>query len=385
MIKRVLQQKITQEIGRGKVIILLGPRQVGKTTLVETILDDLSVEYTYYSGDDPTVDGLFRDKGREELRELARGNRIVFVDEAQRIRDIGLRLKLLVDNYPDIQFIVTGSSSLDLARGVNEPLTGRKYQHYLYPISYAEYAGEVGRSIARQNLPDRLVYGFYPEVILAEGAGRSTLQLIAESYLYKDILALEDIRKPDLLTNLLQALALQVGSEVSYNELAKLLRVDAQTVERYVALLEQAFVIFRLRALARNPRKEISRGRKVYFWDNGIRNALLNNFEPMTRRTDRGALWENFIVSERLKAQQYHDRYGSSYFWRNYDQAEVDYVEVYDGRHLAYKIKWNPRRKGQVPRAFLNAYERSEGKVITPSNFEAFLLVQGATKEELPE
>jgi predicted AAA+ superfamily ATPase len=229
------------------------------------------------------------------------------------------------------------------------------------------------------------VYGFYPEVITATGDGRETLSLLSESYLYKDILALEDIRKPDLLANLLEALALQVGSQVSYNELAKLLRVDAQTVERYITLLEQAFVIFRLRALARNPRKEISRSRKIYFWDNGIRNALLNSFARMDGRTDRGPLWENFIVSERLKARHYHDRYGSSFFWRNYDQAEVDYIEVYDGRHIGYEIKWNPRRKGRVPRAFLRAYERSEGNVITPQNFEAFLSVRGATDERLPD
>ncbi len=292
---------------------------------------------------------------------------------AQRIDEIGLKLKILIDTQPETQLLVTGSSSLELSFGVNESLTGRKFQHFMYPLSFEEISHSQGQAQALDGLELRLLYGSYPEVVNQAGSERRYLDLIVDSYLYKDLLYQETVRRVDLLKKILQALALQLGSEVSYNEVAKTVGADPATVEHYISLLEQAFVIFRLPSLSRNLRSEIKRGRKIYFWDNGVRNALIANFSPLHLRQDKGALWENFLVSERQKIKQYHQRYSNDYFWRTYTQQKIDYIEESDGLLHAFEFKWNPRKRASFPKSFREAYPDAETQTISQDNFIPFL------------
>ena len=317
---------------------------------------------------------LFAERNATSLRTLLGSNRLVIIDEAQNIPEIGLKLKLLVDTYPEIQLMVTGSSSLDLAHGVNESLTGRKYEYNLFPISFEELQQQLGSLAARTQLEPRLVYGFYPEVINSPDEQEEVLLALSSSYLYKDILNLENIRRVDLLRKILQALAFQVGSEVSYQEIGRTVQADNQTVERYIDLLEQAFIIFRLSSLSRNLRNEIKRGRKVYFWDNGIRNALISNFIPFALRQDKGALWENFLVSERQKRNHYRRYHTNRYFWRTHQQQEIDYIEERNGILRAFEFKWNAKRPLRAPNTFTQAYPDSEFVTVTQENFESFVM-----------
>ncbi|MEM9259590.1 MAG: ATP-binding protein, partial [Bacteroidota bacterium] len=310
----------------------------------------------------------------EQLKSLVGKKPLVIIDEAQRITEIGLKLKILVDEIPETQLLVTGSSALELSFGVNESLTGRKFEHYMYPITYEELHYELGAIRVLDGLEQRLIYGSYPEIINEAGQERRYLELIVDSYLYKDLLHQPAIRRVDLLRKILQALAFQVGSEVSYNEVAKTVGADRGTVEFYIDLLEKAFVIFRLSSLSRNLRNEIKQGRKIYFWDNGIRNALIANFSPIALRQDIGALWENFLVSERQKVKRYQQQYSNDYFWRTYAQQEIDYLEEADGGIQAYEFKWNPRKRHRFPKTFLAAYPNATTQIISRDNYLPFVL-----------
>ncbi len=372
MITRQLEALIQNRWDSGKVIIVLGPRQVGKTTLLEHICKQ-NGEYTFMNGDDIDTQNRLEINNEEQLKRLLSGKTTVFIDEAQRIKNIGLTLKIIHDRLKHIRLVVSGSSALELGSSIIEPLTGRKWEYHLFPISWGELVQHKTYWNALQQLETRLIYGMYPEAINQEGQEEEVLRQIAGSYLYKDLLNFQGIRKPDMLSKLLTALALQVGSEVSYNELSNTLRIDRATIEQYIGLLEQAFVVFRLQPFSRNLRNEISSSRKIYFYDNGIRNAIIGNFNPLALRTDTGALWENFLISERMKANHYRQAYGNRYFWRTHAQQEIDYIEEYDGGLHAYEFKWNPKAKAKFSKTFTDAYPTATTQLITRDNFDAFL------------
>jgi predicted AAA+ superfamily ATPase len=300
---------------------------------------------------------------------------LVFIDEAQRVKNIGLTLKLFTDKIPNVQVIVTGSSSLDLANEINEPLTGRKFEYLMLPFSTGELVAYRDETHERRLLEHRLIYGFYPEVVSHPGSEANTLRELSKSYLYKDIFTFREIRKPELLEKLLKALAFQTGQEVSYHELGQTTGSDQLTVQRYLDLLEKSFVIFRLSSFSRNLRQELTRSRKIYFYDNGIRNAIINNFQMPEFRDDTGALWENFLLSERLKALQSAQKFPNTYFWRTKQGQELDYVEESEGQLHAFEFKWNPKRKSKRPAAFFDAYENASFETIHRENYLSFLKI----------
>ncbi len=374
MIHRHLQNIIEGYLFKKKAIIIYGARQTGKTTLVEQLLEPYRKDILFLNGDDADVRQMFSDLNSTKLIPVIGKSKIVVLDEAQRIPETGLALKIIHDNFKDVQLIATGSSSFELADKINEPLTGRKYDFMLYPFSFGEMADHHGFLTEKRLLEHRLIYGYYPDIALHIGQEVKLLKSLASSYLYKDLLMLDTIKKPVLLDKILSALALQVGNEVSYNELAQLLNSDKETIEKYIDLLGKACIIFRLGALSRNARNEIKQGRKIYFYDNGIRNAILGNFSPLTSRSDKGALWENFLVSERFKFLGNNERDVRSYFWRTTQQQEIDYIEEHPDRFLAWEFKWNTQRNVRISKTFTNAYPNNEFKVITPENIQDFLL-----------
>lgn len=373
MIDRKLRQAIENRLFKGKAIIILGARQTGKTTLVHRVLED-QVDVIHLNCDEPVVRETLTNANLSELKQAVGQKKIVFIDEAQRVKNIGLSLKLIADNIQEAQLIVTGSSSLDLANEINEPLTGRKWEFQLFPISWVEYVTYRGFLKAKSDLNQRIIYGMYPDVINHPGDENEVLLQLSDSYLYKDLLAFKGIRKPELLEKLLQALALQIGNEVSYNELSNLLQVDKNTVARYIDLLEKTFVIFSIPSFSRNIRKEISKGKKVYFYDCGIRNAIISNFNSLDLRTDRGALWENFLMSERLKSLRYAGKRAKMHFWRTTDQREIDYVETESDSIHAWEIKWNPKAKSKTVSSFKDTYGANV-EILTPANFNEFLKI----------
>ncbi len=372
MILRLLENKIEEKLFDGKVIIVLGARQCGKTTLLKKIIRNKH-DVLWLNADEADTIALFENVSSSRLKAIFSGKKIVVIDEAQRISDVGLKLKLIADEIQDIQLIATGSSAFELANKVNEPLTGRKWEYKLFPLSFSEMVNHHGLLEENRMMPHRLIYGYYPEVVSNPGNEKELLKQLSDSYLYKDILMWERIKKPEKLIKLLQALAFQIGHEISYNSLASFLGMDNQTVEKYIQLLEQTFIIFRLPAFSRNHRKELKRGRKIYFYDNGIRNALLANFNFPELRTDIGVLWENFIISDRIKHLHYSNVWANSYFWRTQDQQEIDYVEERDGILYAYEIKWNVKRKPSISKSFTNTYPNYKYEVINKENYEQFL------------
>lgn len=373
LIVREIQKGIENVLFKGKVIVIYGPRQVGKTTL----LHQLSEKYKerkllFLNCDEPDTRLALSDKTSTELKKYVGDADIVFIDEAQRVRDIGLTLKLFIDNFPQIQIVATGSSSFDLSNKISEPLTGRKIEFFLYPFSVRELLQIYSKIEINRLLESWLIYGQYPAAVHASTATvAGTINDLAQSYLYKDIFELEKMKKPELVEKLLQALALQMGQEVAYTELAKLLGADKVTIERYVQMLERAFIIFRLRPFSRNLRNEISTRRKIYFFDLGIRNSLINNFNPLLLRNDVGALWENFCIIERMKKNAYTRRLVNSYFWRTHNQKEVDYLEEYNGHLDGFEFKWS-KDNYSVPKDFLS-YENSSVKLINKNNYQEFL------------
>ena len=373
MIPRILENRINQDLFKGKAIILYGPRQSGKTTLIDKIAIASGLKFIIKNGDEPDTRELFENMTSTQLKAVIGNNRLLIIDEAQRIANIGLTIKLITDNIKEVQVIATGSSAFELAENLREPLTGRKFEHFLFPVSYEEMSSCNGPTEERRLLEHRLIYGYYPDIINHPGEERRLLNLLSDSYLYKDLFAYERIKKTSLLQKLLKAIALQLGNEVSFNELSRLIGADKETVERYIDLLEKAFVVFTLPAFSRNLRTEIRKSRKIYFYDNGIRNAIISNFTPIGLRTDKGSLWENFLVSERRKAISYHDWYGNSYFWRTKNQQEIDYLEERDGNLTAFEFKWNEEKMMKVPITFSKAYPDNKFDVITPKTFESFV------------
>ncbi len=373
MIDREIKKILTDRFFKGKIILLIGPRQVGKTTLSKTIVNEIEVDHLWLDGDEPDVRILFSNVNSLRLKNIVGDKRVVVIDEAQRIPHIGITLKLMIDNMPEIQFLVTGSSALELTDELKEPLTGRKYEYFLYPLSFSEMSSQNGLLNELRLLEQRMIYGYYPEVVTSPGNEKEILRLLSDSYLYKDILKAGLVKKPPILEKIIQALALQLGSEVSFAELAQLTGIDNATVERYVDLLEKAFVIFRISSLSRNARNEIKKGKKIYFYDNGIRNSVIKNFAPLQLRNDVGALWENFLISERIKNNQISGRWVNKYFWRTHAQQEIDYIEECDGILHAYEFKWNPKKKAKIPKTFSRLYPDSEIEIITRDNFENFV------------
>jgi len=372
MITRQLENIIEKKLDSRKAIILLGPRQTGKTTLLEKIVTKRE-NFLQLNCDDPFVREQLENANTEKLKQIIGDHKIVFIDEAQRVKNIGLTLKLITDGMKAIQLIVSGSSSLDLANEINEPLTGRKWEYMLYPISWQELYNHFGYISAMQQLEQRIVYGMYPEVITNRGNEKDILKQITSSYLYKDLFSFKGIRKPEILEKLLKALALQVGSQVSYNELANTLQIDKNTVNNYIDLLEKAYVVFRLQPFSRNLRNEIGSSRKIYFYDTGIRNSIINNYNTFSNRNDIGALWENFIIAERMKFTHYNAMYSNTYFWRTHQKQEIDYIEERDGKLFAYEFKWKERKNNKFPETFTNAYPNSELQIISKEDFLSFI------------
>lgn len=373
MIKRTLESRIRGYIGKGKAVIVFGARQVGKTTLLRMLYKTDDENALWLNGDEPDVRALFENATSTRLNSIIGTRKVVVIDEAQRISNIGLALKLIIDTSPNVQVIATGSSSFDLANNINEPLTGRKFEMLMFPLSFAELSAHNGLLEETRMLQHRLVFGSYPDVVNNVGDEREVLQQLSDSYLYKDILAYDKIKKNEKIEKLLQAIAYQIGSEVSYNELSQTCGLDPKTVDSYVQLLEKAYIIFRLPSYSRNLRNELKFAKKIYFWDCGIRNAVIGNFQQPETRQDIGALFENYIISERLKQQSYARTYAKGYFWRTSAKQEIDYIEEANGAITAFEFKWNPRRKATVPASFARAYPTVPFKVVTRDNYWEFL------------
>lgn len=376
MITRFLSKEIDKRLFDGKAIIIFGARQVGKTSLLHSKFDG-NPDVLWLEGDNLETQLLFENFSLPLAKTLIGNKKILIIDEAQNILNIGIKLKIIIDQIKDVQVIATGSSSFDLANKINEPLTGRKWEYKLFPMSFAEMVSHHGFFEEYRMLEQRLVYGYYPEVVIQKDENMvEILQGLATSYLYKDVLKWENIQKSDRMIKLLQALAFQVGSQVSYTELGKICGLDAKTIEKYILLLEQAFIIFRLNSFSRNQRNELKFSKKIYFYDNGIRNALIANFNPVNLRNDVGALWENFLISERQKKNHYSRSYANSWFWRTQTQKEIDYLEEKDGVIYAFEFKWNKNKKTNVPSDFMKSYPNAIYTTITPENFYEFIGIE---------
>ena len=376
-IERDLKVVLDSKIGKGKVLLLIGPRQVGKTTLLKNILTSISSEkkVQFWNCDESDVRQFLSEANSAKLKSFVGNSDFIVIDEAQRVKDIGLTIKLLHDSFPNVQLAVTGSSSLDLSNSINEPLTGRKFEYNLFPFSTNELVNHTSMLEEMRLLKNRLVYGFYPDVVNNPGEEKEILTNIVNSYLYKDVFEFQDIRKSSVIEKLVQALALQVGSEVSFNELGNLLGIDTVTVQRYVDLLEKSYVIFHIRSFSRNVRNELKKSIKIYFYDNGVRNSVISNFSPVELRSDIGALWKNFLISERIKNNTYHNKHAKYYFWRTTQKQEIDFIEEVDQNLFAYEFKYNPKKvNSKCPVTFSNNYPNVPFDVITSENYMDFVV-----------
>jgi predicted AAA+ superfamily ATPase len=372
-ISRHIKSQLEKWFYRGKALLLIGPRQVGKTTLLKLIAKEKSEEAIWLDADLPEIRQQLENPTLAIIKATIGSYKLVIIDEIQRLPNAGLLLKIMVDNFEDVQFIATGSSSLEISETIFEPLTGRHILFNLYPFGISELYPKKSPFQIEQTLAFHLVYGMYPEITQKQDIAETLLQNLAEQYLYKDVLIWKDIRKPELLDKLLKLLAYQLGSEVNNHELANALKVQSETVESYIDLLEKSFVVYRLNSYSTNERKEVSKMSKVYFWDNGIRNAVIGNYNALANRNDHGQLWENFITSERLKTLRWTNSRAKSYFWRNYNQSEVDYVELDNEQLTAYEMKWNTTKNHKVTRAFTNMYPNAKTEIITPKSFVGFV------------
>ncbi len=366
MITRIYN--LEAEIQPGKVLVLTGARQVGKTTLLKDFLNKTPLKYRLDSGDNIRIQELFGSQDFDRILSYAEGYELIAIDEAQNIPNIGMALKILIDERPDLRVIATGSASFELTRQVGEPLTGRKKTCHLFPIAQLELLPELNRHDLRERLDTFLIYGSYPEIVTEPSFHKkeSLLNELVDSYLLKDVLALEKVKSPRTLLDLLKLLAFQVGKEVSLNELARQLHIDVKTVGRYLDLLEKSYVLVRSTGFSRNLRKEVTSKHRYYFTDNGILNAVISRFNPLDQRDDVGALWENFIVIERRKFLTYHGRPIPLYFWRTYSQQEIDWVEERDGKLFGYECKWSHRKQPKPPREWKNSYPEAEFMPVTP-------------------
>jgi uncharacterized protein len=370
ILKREIQKGIENKLFKGKAIVIYGARQTGKTTLVSLIQKKFE-NSLYLNCDEIDIRQKLGEKTSTELLSLIGNKKIVIIDEAQRVKNIGLTIKLIVDNAKDVQVIATGSSAFELSDKIKESLTGRAFEFYLYPFSLTELKEVYNQQQLQRIIEDRMIFGMYPEVVLKND--KDILSLLADNYLYKDILTYKNIKNHDVLIRLLQAIALQIGKEVSYNELASLVGIDKKTIESYIMILEQAFIIFRLGPFSRNLRNELKKLRKIYFYDTGIRNALINNFNQLHIRQDSGALFENFIISERLKYNHNNNLRKNLYFWRTHQQQEIDYLEEYEGQLKGYEIKLS-KDSFKAPKQFLETYKNSSVKLINKDNCLDWLL-----------
>ncbi|MBS1919116.1 MAG: ATP-binding protein [Bacteroidetes bacterium] len=374
MIERAIASVLEKKLKDNKAIILLGPRQAGKSTLLQLLQKQFGQPIAWWNGDEADIRSLLEHPTSTRLKSLIGKNKTVVIDEAQRIENIGVCIKLITDNIKNVKVIATGSSAFELANKINEPLTGRKWEYHLYPLSFAEMAAHTSLLEEKRLLQHRLLYGYYPEVVTSPGDEQALLKQLANSYLYKDILTWERIQKPDKLEKLVQALALQMAQLISYHELAQLCGLNSETVEKYINLLEKAFVVFRLPAFSRNLRNELKKSYKIYFYDNGLRNAVINQFNPVNLRNDTGQLWENWFINERMKFLNNHQKNTSRFFWRTLAQQEVDYIEDANGKITAFECKWNAKAKGNISRAFSNAYPKAVTHIVHPGNVEEFLV-----------
>jgi uncharacterized protein len=367
--------KLDSYLTPGKVLIIYGPRRVGKTTLLKSYLSSCGLRYRLETGDDVRIRNLMGSGDLMQITSIADGFELIAIDEAQRVPGIGMGLKILVDHVPNLRVIATGSSSFDLAGSVGEPLTGRKRTLTLFPISQLELKQKLNNYDLRQRLDEYLIYGSYPEVVVNEGRKEKIelLEELAGSFLLKDVLALERIRSSRTLMDLLKLIAFQVGSEVSLNELATQVKLDIKTVGRYLDILEKAFVIIRVGGFSRNLRNEVTSKAKYYFLDNGVRNAVIGQYNLLNSRNDIGALWENFVVAERLKKRSYTGIYGTFHFWRTYDGKEIDYVEERDGGLFGFECKWSLKKQEKPPKKWLESYPNAAFSVITPDNYLDFI------------
>ncbi len=373
MIKRTLLGLIPGFMHQNRAIIIYGPRRTGKTTILNALAETMS-NYLYVNCDLSDGQELLNVKSQQDI--ILRFSRYdyLLIDEAQRVHNIGISLKAIIDALPDLQVIVTGSSSLDLSNYINEPLTGRKFEFIVPSLSTEEMYHYEGIKSVKSDLPQRLIYGNYPEVYLKPQMAEEIVKELAGSYLFKDILVFQDIKRPDLMKKLLIALALQIGHEVSYQELANTIGMDKKTVERYIGLLEQCFIIYKLNSYSKNLRNELKRANKIYFWDTGIRNALIGNFNSLELRTDTGALWENYFITERRKLMLNKRATFEHYFWRTTSQQEIDLIEIDSTKMSAFDLKWNPGKKAKLPLSFKNAYPASAFMTVNPENYLEMLL-----------
>ncbi|RDC57263.1 ATP-binding protein [Pedobacter chinensis] len=360
---------------KGKAFIIFGPRQSGKTTFVEQLLDHVNKKTLYLNGDDADVRENLAKPNATQIAQMLGDYEILFIDEAQRIPDVGILIKIIVDRFKKVQVIATGSSAFELSGKINEPLTGRKYEMMLLPFSYAELVNHTDFLTEERSIEQRLIYGSYPEVINDPQNAEEHLKLLADSYLYKDLFALEEVKKPLLFEKIVKALALQVGSEVNFSELAQLVKADQKTVEKYIDLLEKAFVIFILPAFSGNVRNEIKKNKKIYFYDTGVINAITRNFNALNNRNNVGSLWENYMISERKKYLQQNQIEAELFFWRTTQQQEIDYIEQRVDKLLAVEFKWNERAKDKIPLTFIKAYPDAETLILSKTDRRNFLTV----------
>lgn len=373
MIVRKQLDYASARLFKGKAFIIFGPRQTGKTTFVEQLLAKVDKRTLYLNGDDADVREALAKPNATQIARMLGDYEVLFIDEAQRITDVGLLIKIIVDRFNKVQVIATGSSAFELSGKINEPLTGRKYEMMLLPFSYAELVNDTDFLTEERSLEQRLIYGSYPEIINDPQNAEEHLKLLADSYLYKDLFALEEVKKPLLFEKIVKALALQVGSEVNFSELAQLVKADQKTVDKYINLLEKSFVIFTLPAFAGNVRNEIKKNKKIYFYDTGIVNAITRNFNSIANRNDVGALFENYMIAERMKFLHQHQMEADCFFWRTTQQQEIDYVEKTKDKFLAVEFKWNERGKNKIPTTFTQAYPEAETLILSKTDRGSFL------------
>ncbi|MBM3415945.1 MAG: ATP-binding protein [Bacteroidetes bacterium] len=373
MISRQLENDIKAKLHKQKAIILLGGRQVGKTTLLKKITETRS-DTLWLNADEPDIRSLIENATSTRLKSYFGKNKTVIIDEAQQVTDIGKKIKLVTDILKDIQVIATGSSAFEIKNKTNEPLTERKWEFHLFPLSFAEMVNHHGLIEEKRMIPHRLVYGYYPEVVTHAGEEKERLKLLSDSFLYKDILMYQGLKKPEKLFHLLKMLAANLGSEINYNQLSRQLQINNETAEKYIQLLEQCYIIFRLPAYATNLTKELKKGRKVYFTDNGIINSLTGNFSLVENRQDKGALWENFVISEMYKQNAYKKKFGKFFFWRSHDQQEVDLVIQKGDKLETFEIKWSEKNKPRLNKTFASNYPQHSFEFIHYNNTEDFIM-----------
>ena len=375
LIKRIYDN-LESLLEPNKVIVLYGPRRVGKTTLLKKFTAKTKLKFRFDTGEDLDVQHVISSQRLKLIDQYVADYQVIIIDEAQLIPNVGMGLKLIVDNFPAIKVMVTGSSSLDLSNKIGEPLVGRQWTKILYPVSQFELGQQSSRFDLDLNKEKYLIYGSYPEVLTAKIAARkrAILEQIVSSYLLKDILSLEKVKNPQLILKILKLLAFQIGSEVSLTEIGAQVGVDRKTVERYIYLLKQSFIIYPLYGYSRNLRKEIAKKHKYYFWDNGIRNAVIRNFNSLENRNDVGQLWENFLAIERVKRQSYQPIFANNYFWRTWTKQEVDWVEEREGKLFGFEFKWSNRKKYHPPKLFLDTYPNASVQLVTKENYLDFLI-----------